>query len=354
MGIYNRDYFRDGKNNWSGASWGFYSLTPVVKYLIIANVVIYLLQIFVVRDDRASILEQMRKQNPRFDEYLAQKEKDGPEAIDAVKKQHPEWFDDTETDLDAALHRGAKVSIVQEWLELDTNKVVRKGQVWRLLTHAFCHDRYGLFHIVINMLLLYWFGGTLETMYGQREFLLFYLTAALVAGLTFVGLDLYTGSRVPGIGASGAVMAVLMLYTMHFPCEEICFCWLIPVQMRWLMLFYLIYDLHPILLALTGDQFFTGIAHAAHLGGLAFGFFYAKFQWRLESLVDWIPRLRNAQSERPRLRVATSTCPRPNRDADQLDDLLRKISETGQDSLTDDERAVLRNASERLKNRAKH
>ena len=102
--------------------------------------------------------------------------------------------------------------------------MVYQGQVWRLLTHAFCHDRYGVFHILFNMLFLYWFGCTLESMYGSREFLLFYLAAAVFAGLAFVGLDLYTGSRIPGIGASGAVMAVTMLYAMHFPRDtDFCF-----------------------------------------------------------------------------------------------------------------------------------
>src|SRR5262249_39604855 len=90
---------------------------------------------------------------------------------------------------------GKKVSLVQEWAELDTRKLLH-GQVWRLLTHAFCHERFGVFHILFNMLFLYWWGCTIESMYGTREFLAFYLTAAVVAGLAFVGLDLWTGSRI--------------------------------------------------------------------------------------------------------------------------------------------------------------
>src|SRR5204863_317405 len=68
--------------------------------------------------------------------------------------------------------------------------------------------------------------------------------------------------------------------------ETICIFWFFPIEIRWLMLFYLIYDLHPVLLALSGDRFSTGIAHAAHLGGLAFGFAYAKFDWRLEPILN--------------------------------------------------------------------
>ena len=293
--------------------------------------------------------------------------RDDPEAIEKFKKKYPEYADllDDEED-DGFFPYREKVSYVQEWCELDTGKVVQKGQVWRVLTHAFCHDRYGVFHVLFNMLFLYWFGCTLESMYGSREFLLFYLAAAVIAGLAFVGLDLYTGSRIPGIGASGAVMAVTMLYAMHFPRETICIFWLIPIEMRWLMLLFIIWDLHPLLLTLGGDQMFTGIAHAAHLGGLAFGFAYGKSPWRLENIGGLIAagskrkptaagRARKPAAklgDRPMLRLVAE--PEPDPEMDQVDEILDKISKSGQDSLNDDERALLRRASERLKNRPRH
>src|SRR5262249_37237068 len=145
-----------------------------------------------------------------------------PEKMEEYKKKYPQLkqiLDDES--LDRLLHPTERVSVVQDWFELDTRKVVYKGQVWRLLTHAFCHNRHEVWHIFFNMLFLYWFGCTIESMYGSREFLLFYLTAALIAALAFVGLDLWTGATAPGIGASGAVMAVTMLYAMHFPRETI-------------------------------------------------------------------------------------------------------------------------------------
>lgn len=353
MGIYNRDYYRELPTQ---GDWGLSGLTPVVKFLIIANIAVFLLQIFVVRQVRFSPLEQMRKWNPELDKLMTQKEQEGPEALEAFKKEHPQLDEIlSNKEPDNLFQPTEKVSVIQEWFELDTGKVVRAGQIWRLLTHAFCHDRRFIFHILVNMLCLYWFGGTLEMMYGSREFLLFYLTAAVVAALTFVGLDLYTGSTGPGIGASGAVLAVMMLYTMHFPCETICFCWFFPLEMRWLMLFYVIWDLHPVLLALSGDQFFTGVAHSAHLGGLALGFLYAKYEWRLADLVgrcpglgwegkQWLSALAVSQA-----RGARKSDPELGR----VDQLLQKISQSGQDSLTDDERVFLREAGDRIKNRPK-
>jgi membrane associated rhomboid family serine protease len=361
MGIYNRDYYREW--NKGTGSWGLDGLTPVVKFLLLANIAVFLLQIFVTRDVRLTPLEIMRQYNPAFDKLLAEKEAEGPEAVEKLKKEYPELDklmadnSDKVKTLDSLLYPPTKrVSVVQEWCELDTKKVVYGGQVWRLLTHAFCHDRYGLWHIFLNMLCLYWFGGTLETMYGGREFLLFYLTAAVIAGLAFVGLDLYTGSSVPAVGASGAVLAVMMLYTMHFPCETICICWIFPVEMRWVMAFYVIWDLHPILLALAGDQFFSGIAHAAHLGGLVFGFLYAKFEWRLEAIGERLGGMRRPRRERPRLRLVEYPHPElePDDETARMDEVLQKIHESGEASLTPEDREILRQASERVKSRRRN
>jgi membrane associated rhomboid family serine protease len=345
MGLSSRDYYRE-----SMPGPGIFTGSPVVKYLIIANVVVFLLQIFVVDNSRPSMQDIIKKR-------IANKDRQ----IDA--EQYSE-------ELNAFQLAYQKRYIVTYWLELDTEKVVEEGQVWRLITHAFCHSRYAIWHIVFNMLFLYWFGVTLESMYGSREFLLFYLTAAVFAALAFVGLDLYTGSRVPAIGASGAVMAVVMLYTIHFPYETICIYWFIQIQMRWLMALYLIYDLHPVLLSLSNDQTFTGIAHAAHLGGLAFGFLYGWYEWRLAWIVDGFSRLKWKRSK-PRLRLYPTTptptpTPTPTRrasepvpaavpdpDTRRVDEVLDKISQYGQDSLTEEERSILRAASEKLKTRAR-
>jgi membrane associated rhomboid family serine protease len=325
MGLSSRDYYREV----TPSHWGWDG-APVVKYLIILNVIVFLLQIFVVQPPRITP-EEFAERIAKRDQPLSQKE------------------------LHELARSMQRVSIVQDWLELDTDKVVNDGQVWRLLTHSFCHARQMLFHILFNMLFLYWFGRTLESMYGSREFLLFYLTAAVVAGLAFVGLDLYTGSRVPAVGASGAVLAVTMLYTMHFPRETFCVFWFIQLEMRWLMALYVLWDLHPVLLALSGDPMYSGVAHAAHLGGLAFGFLYAHYEWRIENLAEWIPlvgwkrKAVRVQPSRP-----TGTCPTRSdaSEAEVLDRVLEKISTSGKDSLTDEERDILRVASEKLKTRS--
>ena len=83
------------------------------------------------------------------------------------------------------------------------------------------------------------------------------------------------------IGASGAVLALLVLFAMHFPRQVILLFFVLPLQIRWLVLIYVIIDLFPALMALGGKGINDGVAHAAHLGGVAFAFAYYKFKLRL-------------------------------------------------------------------------
>lgn len=330
MGFEDRDYFREssGYSDQFG-SWGFNlaAVPPACKYLVAANIIVFLLQIFITRPMDQRDLGEFRDGFPGSGESMFE----------------DEYFDPSML---------PKVSVVQKWAELDTRKVVQQGQVWRLLTCAFCHERGGIFHILFNMLFLWWFGKTLEMMYGSREFLLFYLTAAVVASLAFVGLDLATGSTTPAIGASGAVMAVTMLYALFYPRQTIRIMFFFPIEIRWLVLIYVVYDLHPVLLALSGDQMYSGVGHAAHLGGLAFGFAYWKFNFRLAPMLDRLPQ---RQTRRRRVRkVRTPDTVAPSRQAsldEQVDHILQKIHEQGKDALTDSEERVLQLASQRYKQR---
>ena len=101
--------------------------------------------------------------------------------------------------------------------------------------------------------------------------------------------------------------------------------------------------------ALLGQPTRFRLGPPLHLGGLAFGFLYAKFQWRLASVLDRAPQMPR-QRRAPRLRVVRAEEPtddEPNR----MDELLKKISERGQASLTAEEQEYLKRESERLKRR---
>ncbi|HEX5102512.1 MAG TPA: rhomboid family intramembrane serine protease, partial [Pirellulaceae bacterium] len=176
------------------------------------------------------------------------------------------------------------------------------------------------------------------------------LTAAVISGLAVVGLNVWTGSYVPTIGASGAVMAVLMLYAIHYPRSTVLIFWFFPLEVRWLVVIYVIWDLHPLLLQLAGDQVYTGIAHAGHLGGLAFGFLYWKFNLHLERWWNKLPFRMPASTYRPRETIPIRRSPQRELE-DETDKVLKKIHESGESSLTDAERRTLQRASERAKRR---
>ena len=327
MGIENREYYRESYRG-SGGGWSSSSLTPVCKNLLIANVVVYILQLLIVRTPTQQDIQNQ---------------------IDVLKRDNPA----ATTEELLQFVKPQPQSVVQNWFQLETSKVLR-GQVWRVLTCAFCHDRLSVWHIVINMYLLYRFGATLESMYGSKEFLLFYLTAAVASSAAFIALDLAVGRSIPAIGASGAVWAVMVLYAIFYPRHTILLMFVIPIEIRWIVVIYGIFDLHPVLLELSGQPYHDGIAHAAHLGGLLFGLAYWKFNWRLERIWDGLrlPRFDRVAGPRRNIRIFEPSRDRKRETFDvQLDAILRKIHEQGEENLTDKEREVLIAASERYKNR---
>jgi membrane associated rhomboid family serine protease len=265
---------------------------------------------------------------------------------------------------------GADQGPFTELFDLNVGAVLH-GEAWRLLTYAFLHSPYSPWHILWNMLLLWWFGNEIEGMYGSREFLAFYLTTAVAGGLAFVGWEAAvnweaimasTGDapvRYAAYGASGAVTAVLVLYACHFPTRTILLFFLLPIPIWLLVVIDVVGDAFGMLSGQTG-----GVAVACHVGGAAFAFAYYKLQWRLLNVWSWLrsrrlsrPRLRvYREEEAPRPRAPVSVAAAPKKDVDEhleakLDEVLEKVARYGQDSLTDSERQILFRASEVYKKR---
>jgi membrane associated rhomboid family serine protease len=252
---------------------------------------------------------------------------------------------------------------------------VANGQVWRLLTYAFLHSPDNPWHIVWNMLFLWWFGTDVEDIYGPREFLAFYLTAAFLGGLGFfAGYVAGVPFHSLALGASGAVTAVLVVCACHYPTRVILVFMILPVPI-WLFVVISVgidaYQLLNLVRALRAgvpvEGLRTGTAVTVHLAGAAFALVYYKQQWRVLYLTGWLTSwLRQRQRNRPRLRVyreeppqpvpVAAPPPAPPSDVDehleaQLDAVLEKVARYGQSSLTESERQVLLRASEVYKKR---
>ena len=248
-----------------------------------------------------------------------------------------------------------QIDLVTLWCGLDIESL-KTFQVWRLVTYAFIHSVDYPFHILFNMLFLWWFGRPLEGMYGHREFLAFYLAAAVISGACFLLIDAL--GSVPGyaLGASGAVCAVLMVFALYYPRHTIMIWFVIPIEIWLLVTIYFVLDLIPVLSALSRQEMTSGVAHAAHVGGMVFGFAYQRNNWRVMRLFDGLPQWRLGQRRRQRARTVKLHVPpaepQVSEDLDgRVDQILQKIHEQGEASLTNEERETLRTASTRAKNR---
>jgi rhomboid-like protein len=136
---------------------------------------------------------------------------------------------------------------------------------YQLVTHMFAHG--GFFHILFNMYALWLFGAVLEKTWGSKRFLIFYLVCGLAAGLT----QMFFVSQGAAIGASGAVMGLLAAFAYTFPNVEFFILPIpFPIKAKYLAMVYAAIDIFG---GFSGGG--DGVAHFAHLGGLAMGFILA-------------------------------------------------------------------------------
>jgi len=245
--------------------------------------------------------------------------------------------------------RPGSTSLVQEWLSLDFDHVVFKGQIWRLLTYAFCHDQANLFHIIFNMMVLYSIGGVLRELLGDREFLWFYLVAAVFAGICSLAFYRLVQINAQIIGASGATMAVFCLVALHYPRQKVLLMGIIPIEFRWLLAAFVAIDTLPmisqVMAAFQNRATSSQIANSAHIGGLVFGFLYFRWHMRITRWWDQFAGRITSRRKRGQLRVFTET-PEPESNLSvQVDGILEKISREGEASLTSRERNILAQAS---------
>jgi len=150
---------------------------------------------------------------------------------------------------------------------------------WQLLTYGFLHDPTNFAHLLFNMLALLMFGAPLEYTWGNRRFLTYYLVCVGGAGLCQLVVTTWLASQGapvgPTLGASGGVFGLLLAYGMLFPNQRVMLLIPpIPMKARTLVI---IYGAIELMLGFTGLQ--PGVAHFAHLGGMLFGWLLINY-WR--------------------------------------------------------------------------
>lgn len=236
---------------------------------------------------------------------------------------------------------------------------------WQLITYQFMHADF--WHLLYNMFFGLWmFGMEVEHQWGSKRFLTFYLLCGVVAGLTQLLLAPMlepmsvidrAGGGIPTIGASGAVYGVLVAFAMLFPDRYIYIYFLLPVKAK-----YFIFGLIIFGVVSVGSQ--TTIANLAHLGGAVAGYIYILIltkRFPLQSAIDrlgwWLNSRKSRQAEEVHLEdVAGAKVfdinerPKTEQEINQMkiDKILDKISSGGYQSLTEEEKRILFEASKKL------
>ncbi len=159
--------------------------------------------------------------------------------------------------------------------------VTEKFLVYQFFTYMFIHSA-GLFHILLNMMVLWMFGSELEQLWRKKFFLTYYLVCGVGAALVyFVGINVYSffGGQsalmdIPVVGASGAVFGLLLAYGIIFGERVVLFMFLFPMKARTFTI--LIAGLE--LLTMLQSGFGSPVANLAHLGGLLSGFLFLRYR----------------------------------------------------------------------------
>jgi membrane associated rhomboid family serine protease len=233
---------------------------------------------------------------------------------------------------------------------------------WQLISYQFLHA--GFFHILFNMFILWLFGVEIENLWGSKKFLLFYLGAGIVGGLCQILLTpIITGGPFgPTVGASGAIMGVMVAFGMMFPNRMIYVYFLIPVKVKYFIGFLILLDLFAIN---SGGN----VAHLAHLGGALTGLIFMLLNKKdpnyfsnifggqsssyggKGSISEKFGSFSNRFKKKENIEEAKYYDIEDEESVSQaeIDAILDKISQSGYQNLTEKEKKILFEASKKMK-----
>jgi membrane associated rhomboid family serine protease len=210
--------------------------------------------------------------------------------------------------------------------------VIHKLHLWQLITYMFLHG--GFFHLFFNMYVLLLFGKPLEETWGRGEFLKYYFITGV--GAAALNILFTPNSKIPVIGASGAIYGLIIGYAMMFPYSIILLFFFFPLPARQAVLLLGIIEF---LSGVSGSR--IGIAHFAHLGGLLTGYVYIKyFQYRSFYRFSFLQPLFRTFS-RVIHKIAALKAKKMRHSREEIDRILTKILMYGPQSLTEDEQKTI-------------
>ncbi len=236
-----------------------------------------------------------------------------------------------------------------EYLEMVASLPKLLTRFWTPLTYMFMHE--GVFHILFNMLWLYWLGQVFEEYLGNKKTIGLYIAGGLAGAAAYVAafnlIPAFTHTpevlQIPILGASASVMAIVVATATLLPDYTIFLMFLGPVKLKWIAIFYVVLDFLSIAGPNAGGEI-------AHLGGALLGFIYIK---QLQRGNNWGESIGNVFKASPKIKVVSKNAgyQRAGKSSnhtpqqDEIDRILDKISQTGYDSLNKSEKETLFRAS---------
>ena len=207
-------------------------------------------------------------------------------------------------------------------------------KIWQPFTYMFFHG--DIWHVLINMFVLWMFGSELERAWGKKNFLRFYFITGIGSGLGTMLFGLQ--STIPIVGASGAIYGVLLAYGVMFPNRTVYLYGIIPIKSIWFVIGI------GVIAFFSSFNNFTNISHLTHLFGMIIGYLYLKRPVHFRTL--WFSvfkkvleyRIQNQEKER-------SHSVEIEKD---LNSILDKINREGFKSLTQEEEKRLYKNSKNL------
>ncbi len=237
---------------------------------------------------------------------------------------------------------------------------------WTLLTYGFAHSLSDIFHILMNMLVFYWFSKLILEYLGNKKVISLYVLGVLAGGVAYLivyNFIPYFNNQAPMIagmlGASAAVYAVVVAAAVLTPNYTFFLLLLGPVKIKYIAAFYVVLSV----LGSSGGNAGGNIAHIAHLGGAAIGWLFISQIRKGNDIGAWVIAVTDWVSSffvsKPKIKVthksnrattkntyaSSSTVEKP--DQVEIDAILDKISHSGYDSLSKEEKQKLFNASKK-------
>ena len=206
--------------------------------------------------------------------------------------------------------------------------------IWQPFTYLFFHG--GIWHVLINMFVLWMFGSELERIWGKGHFLKFYFVTGVGAGLVTMIFGL--NSMTPIVGASGAVYGVLLAYGLTYPNRTVYLYGIIPIKSLWFVIGI------GVIAFMSSFDNVSQISHLTHLSGMMIGYLMLKRPIRFNDLWFTI-RKRTLEYKIKHEEKKVSQHQAIEREIDRI---LDKINREGFDSLTEEEHDRLYKGSQSL------